>query len=68
MKTKKINSKLNLNKTTITVLGENQQVAVNGGYYRTIVNDSCYTWTPVCPTRPEWYCPYTTKCVTIQTE
>lgn len=58
MKTKKITSKLTLNKATVAVLGQDQQNAAKGGYYYTKLNGGalCNTWDPICPTRPDYLC------------
>ncbi len=58
MKTKKITTKLTLNKATIAVLGQEQQGNVKGGYYYTKINGGteCYTWDPQCPTLPAYKC------------
>lgn len=67
MKTQKINTRLNLNKTTIATLADEQQLLVKGGYYATRIGQTCYTWSPVCPTLPLFACTKTCACPTIDT-
>ena len=52
MKTKKINKKLALHKSTIAVLQDIEKGAVKGGYLPTEFYEYCKTWHPVCETRP----------------
>jgi hypothetical protein len=61
MKTKKITVKLTLNKSTVAVLGQEQQSAVKGGYLRTNLFLGCNTWNPICPTKPAGPCPIQTN-------
>lgn len=64
MKTKKITTKLTLNKTTISVLEQNQQTAVRGGYYWTAMfgGTECRTWHPICWTKPIYQCAVSLDC------
>ncbi len=60
MKSKKPNKKLSFSKTTIVSLGNKEQRAVKGGYYYTEMWGDCYTWHPVCFTKPVYKClPFT---------
>lgn len=61
MKTKKVNKKLSLNKTTIAALDNQEQQGAKGGYLPTVLWGGCYTWHPICPTRYESVCPCTTN-------
>lgn len=56
MKTKKLNKKLDFRKTTVATLSTKNQQDAKGGYFATDMHDSCYTWHPVCYTRPDIYC------------
>lgn len=56
MKTKKLNKKLELKKTTVVTLHEEAQQAAKGGYWQTALYTNCYSWHPVCPTQPVYYC------------
>lgn len=51
MKIKK-NKKLTLSKATVVSLDKKQQQDAKGGYWYTYFNEGCYSWDPVCPTRP----------------
>jgi len=52
MKSKKFTKKLTLNKSTVSVLDKAEEQKAKGGYYYTNFVDLCYTWHPVCWTRP----------------
>ncbi len=56
MKSKRLNKKLTLAKTTVAHLGHGEQGAVKGGYYYTEIWGGCNTWHPNCFTRPELAC------------
>lgn len=56
MKTKKLNKKLTLSKATIANLEQNEQSAVRAGYHDTEFHTGCFTWHPVCETRPDTMC------------
>jgi hypothetical protein len=56
MKTKKVTTKLTLHKSTIAILGQEQQLALKGGYNNTRINTSCPSWHPICNTRPRTVC------------
>ena len=57
MITKKVRKKLILNKTTITLLGNVEKGTVKGGYWETQINTGCYSWHPVCASKPLDQCP-----------
>jgi len=58
MKTKKISGKLNFQKTTVVKLDNQEKENVKGGYLWTNLDADCYTWDPVCPTKPLTVCLY----------
>lgn len=56
MKTKKLENKLVLSKSTIANLEHKALSAVKGGYWETEIWTGCNTWHPICYTRPAWDC------------
>lgn len=58
MKGKKLNQKLQLNKSTVATLDECQQQEIRGGYLNTNMFKNCYTWDPICPSQYRYICTY----------
>jgi hypothetical protein len=56
MRSKRLNKKLTLGKTTVANLGHHEQSAVRGGYWATEIAGGCKTWHPNCFTLPEFAC------------
>lgn len=53
MKPKKVNKKLQLGKTDIANLADEEQQHLKGGYLRTNCFQTCETWCGLCATRPQ---------------
>ena len=48
--------KLSIKKITVANLNFNEQKAVKAGYLPTNFWGGCYTWYPVCYTKPDYTC------------
>ena len=67
MKSKKLDQKLVLNKTTVSNLELHEENAARGGYLNTNLDATCYTWCGACLTRAScvYTCNYSCYCNTI---
>lgn len=66
MKPKKLNKKLNLNKTTISNLSTGEQGKIRGGYVATNCAATCFTWCARCVTQYPQICGITPNYTNVE--